>query len=121
MDRNDRDLAENQTCHCVRELDLIRSLPKDKWDSVTTLFSHYLCDKNGNYLPLQCPQSESCYCVDEETGYQVGETKLTTNINGILSLQCMQCKLMADKTTKDCRQRDRIIDNYPNIFPQSSN
>lgn len=72
---------------CVRELELIRDLTGKERDKVTDLFSHYKCDKNGNYLPLQCSESV-CYCVDPITGYQNDKSILKTDGNGIKDLKC---------------------------------
>jgi hypothetical protein len=52
---------------------------------VTELFSDYKCDKNGNYLPLQCSESV-CYTVDDTYGYQVSKSILKTDKNKILQL-----------------------------------
>jgi len=66
---------------------LIRELTGKDRDKVTELFSHYKCDKNGNYLPLQCSES-ACYCVDEEYGYLQGESVLKNNPILIKGLDC---------------------------------
>ncbi len=52
---------------------------------MTELFSHYKCDKNGNYLPLQCSESV-CYAVDGTYGYQISESVLKTDKTKITEL-----------------------------------
>ena len=49
-------------------MEKIRAIKPRYRNKVTELFSRYQCDKNGNYLPIQCSDS-ACYCVDQETGY----------------------------------------------------
>jgi len=92
VDRNDPFLAANQRCSkfsfllcccclllisnpfpylataCARHLEKIRAIPESKRNKMTDLFRRYQCNKNGNYLPIQCSDS-ACYCVDEITGY----------------------------------------------------
>ena len=53
---------------CLRNKNLIRDIGKR--DKITELFSKYQCDINGNYLPLQCSNTD-CYCVDQITGHAI--------------------------------------------------
>jgi hypothetical protein len=85
VDRNEPFFASRQRCNCVRELELIRDISGKHRDKVTELFSDYKCDKNGNYLPLQCSESV-CYTVDDTYGYQVSKSILKTDKNKILQL-----------------------------------
>jgi hypothetical protein len=87
-----------QFIDCVRELELIRDISGKDRDKVTELFSHYKCDRNGNYLPLQCSESV-CYTVDDTYGYQ----------NSISILK------------SDSKKIQNLIENYPDInkYPDS--
>lgn len=57
-------------CPCARQLEVIRSIKEKHRNKVTDLFGRYQCDKNGNYLPIQCSDT-ACYCVNPQNGYLV--------------------------------------------------
>lgn len=69
VSRNDfaftRDMLD---CPCARQLEVIRSIKTRHRNKVTDLFGRYQCDKNGNYLPIQCSDT-ACYCVSPQNGY----------------------------------------------------
>ena len=47
---------------------MIRTIKPKYRNKVTELFGRYQCDNNGNYLPVQCSDTQ-CYCVNQETGF----------------------------------------------------
>lgn len=55
-------------CPCARQLEVVRSIEGRYRNKVTDLFGRYQCDKNGNYLPMQCSDT-ACYCVSAQNGY----------------------------------------------------
>ncbi|XP_054163327.1 thyroglobulin-like [Oppia nitens] len=85
--RTDIDYAYSQTCSCVRDKELFKDIPDESRDKVTEMFSEYICDKNGNYLPLQCSES-FCYCVDRQNGYINSTFLLKTAGEDIRKLDC---------------------------------
>lgn len=63
--------ADSMTCNCLRQRELLEQAgPKLVSSMLVSTFLRQRCDRNGNYLPLQCPTSTSCRCVDDD-GYQV--------------------------------------------------
>lgn len=51
-------------------MEKIRAIKPRYRNKVTDLFGRYQCDINGNYLPVQCSDTQ-CYCVDPITGFSV--------------------------------------------------
>ncbi|XP_022255899.1 thyroglobulin-like, partial [Limulus polyphemus] len=72
--------ARKMNCNCVRMKLLLKN--NSKMSGLQTIFSKYRCDKNGNYLPMQC-MSLACYCVDTKMGFQKGTAVLTVNKNDL--------------------------------------
>ncbi|XP_027202590.1 uncharacterized protein LOC113796501 [Dermatophagoides pteronyssinus] len=93
IDRNDQYFGSTQQCTCLRNKNLIRDIRKR--DKITELFSKYQCDINGNYLPLQCSNTD-CYCVNPITGYAILDERgsmqiaLKTDLEQIHHLKCYQ-------------------------------
>ncbi|KAI2802501.1 hypothetical protein BLOT_009957 [Blomia tropicalis] len=79
VDRYDP-LAADQQCTCARHMETIRAIKSKYRNKITELFGRYQCDRNGNYLPIQCSDS-ACYCVDQLTGYSIQ----SSNVNDFSS------------------------------------
>lgn len=63
-----------------------------KRNEKTELFGKYQCDKNGNYLPIQC-FNHQCYCIDPVTSFVNTDSFGSINIvpmEDIKSLPCFQ-------------------------------
>ncbi|XP_076333717.1 uncharacterized protein LOC143237887 isoform X2 [Tachypleus tridentatus] len=72
--------AKEMFCNCVRVKLLLKN--KSQTSGLQDIFSEYRCDKNGNYLPMQCTP-HVCYCVDSVTGFQIEKTVLPVNKNDL--------------------------------------
>ncbi|CAG2116791.1 unnamed protein product, partial [Medioppia subpectinata] len=108
VNRNEK-LSINQQCNCVREMELIRDIDEEKWDQMTELFAQYRCERNGNYLTLQCTESE-CYCVDPIDGNLETSSKLKTDPKGISELKCYK------NYANEFGDMDYLWQTYPDVL-----
>ncbi|CAG2116100.1 unnamed protein product [Medioppia subpectinata] len=92
-------------------MELIRDIDEEKWDQMTELFAQYRCERNGNYLTLQCTEAE-CYCVDSIYGNLAdgSSSKLKTDPKGISELPCF--KEYANKFG----DMDYLWQTYPDVL-----
>ena len=109
---------------CARDMAKIREIKPENRNKVTELFSRYQCDTNGNYLPIQCSDSE-CYCVEPETGYfqQIPKSKDSEALSSAIKSDPDQIvKLFCYKEYKGDRARlNDILHISPTIANRAQN